>query len=146
MISHTLTFLSVYIKALVTIVIVWSCCSTLFGRADWFFVFTLLRTQLACLHFPCLSQRLSIKNPSPATLPVRLKEKLNRLLTYSPSVFGVRCDEWSLKCTTYLCSPCTSGEHYHSVPSWSNTLLVCSKHHFASCTHPVPSHFLVAIR
>lgn len=127
-------------------VIVLSCCSTLFGRADWFFIFTLLRAQLSCLHFPCLSQRLSIKNPSSAIMPVRLKEKLERLLIYSPSVCGVRCDEWSLRCTTYLCSPCTTGEHYHSVPSWSNTLPVCSKHHFASWTHSVPSQSVVAIR
>ena len=143
---HTLTFFSVWIETLDTIVIVLSCCSTLFGRADWFFVFTLLRAQVACLQLPFLSQRLCIKNSPSAILPVRLKEKLWSLLTYSASVCGVGCDEWCLRCTTYLCSPCTTGEHYHSVPSWSNTFPVCSRHHFASRTHSVPSHCVVAIR
>lgn len=72
--SHTLTLVSVWIETLDTTVIVLSCCSTLFGRADWFFRFHTSEST-SCLQLPCLSQTLCIKNTPSAILPVRLKEK-----------------------------------------------------------------------
>lgn len=142
--THTDTSPTVCIKTLDSIVIVLSCCRTLFGIADWFFAFHASESTTSfsphSLPFTeCVYSRPHLNQPF---CLLGSKRKFRKLLTYSHSIW---CDEWGLRCTTYLRSPGTTVAHYRSVPRCWNTLPVCSKHHFAKQAHPFPSLCVVLI-